>query len=115
MYNSDDMKIALFGLTIALSALLSSPAFAGTKSTDHACCASSNAAKSDVACLDYTSMNLTADQKSKIEAWQAECVKAGCTKESRHTFLKQAKTVLSPEQFAKLKEQCGPAKATAKA
>src|SRR5437773_10431077 len=111
------MKLALFGLSIALSMLLSSPAFAGTrskKSGEHDCCAT-KASQSDVACLDYASLNLTADQKSKIETWQAECTKAGCTKESRHTFLKQAKTILSPEQFAKLKEQCKHSKAAAKA
>jgi Spy/CpxP family protein refolding chaperone len=51
-------------------------------------------------------LNLTPDQKAKIEAWQTECMKAGCTKESRQTFLKQAKGVLSPEQFAQLKAQC---------
>jgi hypothetical protein len=33
-------------------------------------------------------------------------VKAGCTKESRKTFLKQAKGILSAEQFAQLKAQC---------
>ena|SRR5438067_12236077 len=105
------MKIALFGLSIALSVLLTSPAFAGSKSGKHDCCAS-KASHSDVACIDYASLNLTADQKSKIEGWQGECLKAGCTKESRRTFLKQAKTVLSPEQFAKLKEQCKTPKAS---
>jgi|ERR1044072_2168197 len=110
------MKIALFGLSIALSALLSSAAFAGnkpgeSKSGGHDCCASKTS-QSDVACIDYASLNLTADQKSKIETWQGECVKAGCTKESRHTFLKQAKTILSAEQFTKLKEQCKKPKAS---
>jgi hypothetical protein len=51
-------------------------------------------------------LNLTADQKAKIVAWQAECMKAGCTKESRQTFLSQAKAILSAEQFAQLKAQC---------
>ena len=105
------MKLALFGISIALSALLSSATFAGNKAGGDDCCAS-KVSQSDVACLDYVSLNLTVDQKSKIESWQADCVKAGCTKESRHTFLKQAKTILSPEQFAKLKEQCKKPKAT---
>ena len=105
------MKIALFGLSIALSMVFSSPAFAGNKKGEHDCCASKTS-QSDVACLDYATLNLTADQKSKIETWQADCLKAGCTKESRHTFLKQAKTILSPEQFAKLKEQCKKPKAS---
>jgi hypothetical protein len=82
-----------------------SPCFAGDKA-GHSCCAKTAARSESMACIDYASLNLTGDQKTKIEAWQAECTKAGCTKGSRHTFLKQAKGILSPEQFAKLKEQC---------
>src|SRR5882762_8423796 len=99
------MKIALFGISIALAALLSSATFAGNKSGGHDCCASKTS-QSDLACIDYASLNLTADQKSKIEAWQAECTKAGCTKESRAKFLKQAKEILSADQYAKLKTEC---------
>ena len=94
--------------------LCSSPVFAGKKSGNHDCCGAKTA-KADMACIDYASLNLTADQKTKIETWQADCTKAGCTKESRHTFLKQAKAILSPEQYAKLKEQCKEHKASAKA
>ena len=83
--------------------LVASPLFAGDKA---GCCAKNASHTEGVACIDYASLNLTADQKSKIEAWQAECTKAGCTKESRHAFLKQAKGILSADQFAKLKEQC---------
>ena len=84
--------------------LFVSPAFAGGK----ACCAK-GASKEKVACAGFASLNLTADQKSKLDAWQAECVKAGCTKESRAKFLKQAKGILSAEQYAKVKEQCNKA------
>ena len=98
------MKTSVLAVVTALALTSMSPVFAG-KSGDHACCAST-ASHSDAACLDYASLNLTADQKTKIEAWQAECTKAGCTKESRRTFLKQAKGILSADQFAKLKEQC---------
>ena len=98
------MKTAPLALLAAALLFAMSPAFAG-KSGDHSCCAQT-AAHSDAMCLNYASLDLTADQKSKIEAWQAECTKAGCTKESRRTFLKQAKGVLSAEQFAKLKQQC---------
>ena len=98
------MKISIVAIVSALAFAVISPAFAG-KTGDHSCCAT-NAAHSDAMCLDYASLSLTADQKTKIEAWQAECSKAGCTKESRRTFLKQAKGILSADQFAKLKEQC---------
>ena len=87
---------------VAVAMLLASSAFAG----DKACCAKGVSNTEKTACLDLATLNLTSDQKAKIEAWQADCVKAGCTKESRKTFLKQAKGILSAEQFAQLKAQC---------
>jgi hypothetical protein len=87
---------------VAIAMLTVSTAFAG----DKACCAKGASKANSMACVNLATLNLTADQKSKIEAWQAECVKAGCTKESRTTFLKQAKGILSAEQFAQLRAQC---------
>jgi len=85
---------------VAAALLTASSAFAG----DKACCA--NGASKSMACVNLATLNLTSDQKTKIEAWQAECMKAGCTRESRQTFLKQAKGILSAQQFAQLKAQC---------
>ena len=87
---------------VAAAMLVASSAFAG----DHACCAHGASKANLMACVNLAPLNLTADQKAKIEAWQAECMKAGCTKESRKTFLKQAQGILSAEQFAQLKAQC---------
>ena len=81
--------------------LVASNAFAG----DKVCCAK-GAANGNSACVNFATLNLTADQKAKIETWQAECLKAGCTKASRQTFLGRAKGILSAEQFAQLKAQC---------
>jgi hypothetical protein len=92
---------------VAAATLIASSAFAG----DKACCAKGASHVSKTACADLIVLNLTPDQKAKIEAWQAECMKAGCTKESRQTFLKQAKGILSAEQFAQLKAACRPANA----
>lgn len=93
-----------FTVTVLAAAamLAASSAFAG----DHACCAKGAANASSMACVNLASLNLVPDQKTKIEAWQAECMKAGCTKKSRQTFLSRAKGILSPEQFAQLKAQC---------
>jgi hypothetical protein len=100
------MKTALLAFLASAMLFVISPAFAGKeKGDDHACCATKTTAQSDL-CLDYATLNLNADQKTKMEAWQAECTKAGCTKESRQTFLKQAKGILSADQYAKLKQQC---------
>jgi hypothetical protein len=87
---------------IAVAMLMASSAFAG----DKACCANGASKANSMACVNLATLNLTSDQKAKIETWQAECMKAGCTKESRKTFLKQAKGILSAEQFALLKAQC---------
>lgn len=59
-----------------------------------------------MACVNLSALNLTPAQKAKIEAWQTECMKAGCTRESRQTFLNRAKGILSAGQFAQLKAQC---------
>src|SRR5437588_10009262 len=87
---------------VAAAMLIASSAFAG----DKACCANGATKSNSMACVKLATLNLTPDQKTKIEAWQAECMKAGCTKESRQTFLKQAKGILSAQQFAQLKAQC---------
>ena len=87
---------------VAVAMLIASSAFAG----DKACCANGASKAKAMACVNLATLNLTSDQKTKIETWQAECMKAGCTKESRKTFLKQAKEILSAEQFAQLKAQC---------
>jgi hypothetical protein len=87
---------------VAVAMLAASSAFAG----DKACCAKGASKADSMACVNLATLGLTPDQKTKIEAWQAECVKTGCTKESRQTFLKQAKGILSAQQFAQLKAQC---------
>ena len=84
--------------------LMASSAFAKDKSGDKACCAKN--ASNQQSCLNLASLNLSADQKGKIEAWQSECMKSGCTKESRQAFLKKAQGILSKDQYAKLKAEC---------
>jgi hypothetical protein len=96
------MKRISITALVAAAMLAASSAFAG----DHACCAKGAANPHSMACMNLASLNLTSDQKTKIEAWQAECMKAGCTKQSRETFLTHAKGILSAEQFAQLKAQC---------
>ena len=94
------IKITIALVTAAIVA--ASSAFAG----DHGCCAKGASKAQSAACVNLVSLNLTPDQKTKIETWQAECMKAGCTKESRQTFLGRAKGILSPQQFVELKAQC---------
>ena len=98
------IKTSGLGL-VAATVLIALPVFAGGKGDD-ACCAKNASNKEKVACADFASLGVTVEQKSKLEAWRAECMKAGCTKESRAKFLKQAKGILSAEQYAKVKAQC---------
>ncbi len=96
------MKRITITVLISAAMLAASSAFAG----DDACCAKGAVNAHSMECINLASLNLTADQKTKIEAWQTECMKAGCTKESRQTFLNHAKGILSSQQFAELKAQC---------
>jgi Spy/CpxP family protein refolding chaperone len=52
------------------------------------------------------SLDLTADQKTKMDTVMADHHKAGCSKESEKSFMKEAKGILTPEQYAKFKAEC---------
>jgi Spy/CpxP family protein refolding chaperone len=89
---------------IAAAALAVTSASAG----DKACCAAgATHAKNDKDCSQtYATLNLSAEQKAKMDTLHAECKKGGCTKESMDKFMKSAEGVLSKEQFTALKAEC---------
>ena len=87
---------------MAAAAFAITPAFAGDKDKDHACCATG--AKMDSSA--YANLNLTAEQKTKMDALVEKCNKAGCTKESMEAFMKSASTILNKEQMATFKAHC---------
>jgi hypothetical protein len=89
---------------VAAGVLVASSSFAGGKS----CCGAKGTQVSNdsASCMNLASLNLNADQNSKLVAWQNECMKAGCTKQSRDAFMKRAKTILSADQYAQLKSEC---------
>jgi hypothetical protein len=94
----------LKGLALITVAVLSATlAYAG----DKACCAS-HAKNDSTMCMSqtYAKLNLSSEQKAKLEALHAEYDKTGCTKESMDKFMKSAKGILSKEQFAALKVEC---------
>jgi Spy/CpxP family protein refolding chaperone len=72
-----------------------------------ACCAGSKM-KMDCSQM-FDQMNLTAEQKATLEKAQAKCQADGCTKENMDQFMKTAKGVLTPEQFAQLQSKCAKA------
>ena len=93
------IKIATLSL-IAAVAVTASSAFAGEK----ACCATKNG-KMECSQI-YAKLNLTPEQKSRLDAFQARCEKDGCTEKSMKTFFHEAKGVLSAEQYAQLEAEC---------
>ena len=56
--------------------------------------------------VSLASLNLTADQKTKMDAAMAEHQKAGCSEASEAKYMKEAKTILDKDQFAKFKTEC---------
>src|SRR5256886_11611418 len=91
---------------MAAAALAVVPAYAGDKEKDGGCCATqANNAKMDCS-QTYAKLNLSAEQKTKMDALVAKCNKNGCTKESMEAFMKSAEGVLSKDQMATLKTEC---------
>jgi hypothetical protein len=86
-----------------VAVMAATSAYAG----DKACCAS-HAKNDNKMCMSetYAKLNLSTEQKAKLDALHADYDKAGCTKESMAKFLKSAEGVLSKEQFATLKTEC---------
>jgi Spy/CpxP family protein refolding chaperone len=96
-------KFAAIAL-MAATALAITPAFAhDPKDKDHSCCA----AKGEMDCAaTYAKLNLTPEQKTKMDALVEKCKGAGCTKESTEAFMKSAESILSKEQMATFKTEC---------
>ena len=91
---------------MAAAALAVTSAYAGDKDKDGGCCAThANNAKMDCS-QTYAKLNLSADQKTKMDALVQKCNKDGCTKASMEAFMRSAEGVLSKEQMATLKTEC---------
>ena len=88
---------------MAAAALAVTSAYAGDNEKDGGCCVKN--AKMDCS-QTYAKLNLSADQKTKMDALVAKCNKDGCTKESMEAFMKSAEGILSNEQMATLKSEC---------
>lgn len=94
------IKLATLSL-VAVVAFAAPAALAGKK---QACC-TTESGKMECAQI-YAKLNLTPEQKTKLDAFQARCEKDGCTEKSMTTYFKEAKGVLSAEQYAQLKAEC---------
>ena len=56
--------------------------------------------------VSLASLNLAADQKTKMDAAMAEHHKAGCSEASEEAYMKEAKGILTKDQFATFKAEC---------
>lgn len=80
-----------------------SVAFAG----EHGNCARQVGNKENMAAchVSLASLNLTAEQKTKMDALMAEHQKEGCTEATETKYMKEAKQILDKEQYAKFKAE----------
>ena len=81
-------------------------AVASVSAEDKSCCAGSAKDGRMHCAMTYSKLNLSADQKTKLEKLEAQCNKAGCTKASMDNFMKSAQGILSKKQFDTLKAEC---------
>jgi Spy/CpxP family protein refolding chaperone len=74
---------------------------------EHGDCTKKVGHETKMACqVSLASLNLTAEQKTKMDAIMAEHEKTGCTEASEAKYMQEAKGILTQEQFAKFEAQC---------
>jgi Spy/CpxP family protein refolding chaperone len=81
---------------------------AGTMFADeHGNCTKKVGNEQKMACqASMASLNLTAEQKTKMDAAMTEHHKAGCSEATEAKFMSDAEGILTPEQYAKFKAEC---------
>ena len=88
---------------VAAGAFAAGTMFAG----EHGDCAKKAGNEGKMACTaSLASLDLTADQKTKMETAMTEHHKAGCTEATETKFMKEVEGILTPDQFAKFKAEC---------
>ena len=93
------LKLKAFAV-VAVVAFAATSAFAGDKGH----CAGMTASNDGkMACASYANLKLTAEQKSKMDALSAECHKGGMTEATMAKMDKEAKSILTQEQYASWK------------
>src|SRR6266700_6147662 len=107
--NENQVRMSNVATMTKLIALVTAGLFAaGTMfAGEHGDCTKQVGNEAKAACqVSLASLNLTADQKTKMDAAMTEHQKAGCTEASEHKYKQEAKSILTPEQFAKFKAEC---------
>jgi Spy/CpxP family protein refolding chaperone len=74
---------------------------------EHGDCPKKVGNEAKAACqASMASLDLTAEQKTKMDAAMVEHHKAGCSEATEAKFMKDAEDILTPEQYAKFKAEC---------
>lgn len=92
----------LIALVVA-SAFAAGTMFAG----EHGQCPKKVGNEAKAACnVSFADLNLTAEQKTKMDAVMEEHHKAGCSEASEAKYMKEVEGILTADQFAKFKAHC---------
>jgi len=102
------MVVSGFTMTKLIALAVAGAFAAGTMfAGEHGDCAKKVGNEAKAACtVALASLNLTPDQKTKMEAAMSEHEKAGCTEASEAKYMKEAEGILTKDQFAKFKAEC---------
>ena len=74
---------------------------------EHGDCTKKAGNEAKAACtVSYANLNLSTEQKTKMEAAMAEHHKAGCTEASEQAYMKEVKGILNKDQYVKFKAEC---------
>src|SRR5436189_6306334 len=74
---------------------------------EHGDCTKQVGNQAKAACqVSLASLNLTPDQKTKMDAAMAEHQKAGCSESSEAKYMQEAKSILTKDQWVKFKAEC---------
>ena len=74
---------------------------------EHGDCAKKAGNEAKAPCqVSLTSLNLTPEQMTKMDAVRAEHEKAGCSEASEAKYMREAKGILTKEQYTKFKVEC---------
>ena len=88
---------------VAAGLFVTGTMFAG----EHGDCTKKVGNEAKMACtVALASLNLTPDQKTKMDAALTEHNKAGCSEASEAKYMQDAKAILTKEQYAKFEAEC---------
>ena len=74
---------------------------------EHGDCTKKVSNEQKMACqVSLANLNLTPEQKTKMDAAMAEHQKAGCSEATEAKYMEEAKGILSKKQYAKFKAEC---------